>query len=162
MQSVLLRNIAFIRVTEKNKVFPKHRALMAKQTLQSITISKSATRVLIKTIREASHQLCPQETSILRFSRDPPPPWNVKSLATIAFSRFWYLSYSIPLPLAAIKIVSKHKVVCTKFHFWSQTTYYINYIFCEKQKELADEFKTKGILYFISLSKMFAKSPNFF
>ena len=96
------------------------------------------------------------ETSIVRFSRYPRHPLG--KVKNTAFSRFLYMSCAIPLPLAAIKIVSRHKVVCAQNLMFDSRLLTKQYKFCEKQKELTDEFK--GRSYFISLSEMFPKSPK--
>ena len=110
---------------------------------------------LYRAPREASHiEFAHKNVNFTFLSRPPTPPTplgNVKIFISIfgkdtAFSRFWYLSYAIPLPLAAIKIISKHKVV----HKISCLTpdYYINNInFVKKLKKLTDEFKARVILY---------------
>ena len=91
-----------------------------------------------------------------------PPPETSKHIIDV-FSKdtalsLLYLSCAIPLPLAAINIVTKHKV-CAQNLVSDARLLYKQYKFCEKQKELTDEFKAKVIyIAFHDVSKKF----NFF
>ena len=83
-----------------------------------------------------------------------------------AFSHFRYLSCAIPLPLVAIKIVNKHKVVCAQNLMSYPILLYKQYKFCEEQKGLTDEFKAKYILYlfprcFQKVQTILTKMSNF-
>ena len=99
------------------------------------------------------------------------PPWKRQNIyryfcKDTAFSRFWYLNCAIPLPLAAIKIISKHKVVYALNLVSDPRLLYKRYNFCDKQKELTDEFKAKIILYpfprcFQRVQSFLTKMSNF-
>ena len=120
-----------------------------------------------------AYRFCPQETSIVCFSRGPRSPLgNIKNIYRYfwqrytGFSRFWYLSCAIARPLAAVKIVNTYPASrdfsCP--HVFRGGTreiskkVYKQCKFCEEQKELTNEFKAKVI--FISLFKMFPKFFN--
>ena len=103
-----------------------------------------------------AYRFCPQETSILHFSRDPPPTHppthlgNVKNIYRYFWQRYRFLMFLISelRYTAAIKIVStKHKVVCAQNLVSDTILLYKQYKFCEKQKELTDKCQTKVILY---------------
>ena len=83
----------------------------------------------------------------------PPPPHlpstlrKVKNIYRYFWQRYRFLTFLIPewLHLAAIKIVSKHEVVSAQHLMSDPRLPYKQSKFCEKQKELTDEFKAKVI-----------------
>ena len=76
-----------------------------------------------------------------------------------AFSRFWYLSCAISLPLAAIKIVRKHKVVCTQNLLSDPRLLYKQYKFCENRRNWPINLRQK--LFYISFQDVSKKSKIF-
>ena len=111
-------------------------------------------------VREVSHIKFDHKKHQLKVSFETPlipsPPGRETSKIFIdifgkdtAFSRFRYLSCVIPLSLAAIKIVSKHKVVCAQNLMSDPRLLYKQYKFCEKYKELTDKFKANLKLFYI-------------
>ena len=65
----------------------------------------------------------------------------------------------MPLPLTAIKIVSKHKVVCVKNLMSDPRLLYQQYNVFGKQKELTDEFEAE-VIQFYPFPRCFQKVQN--
>ena len=100
------------------------------------------------------------EMSIVHFSQNlPPPPLETSKIFIRAFSRFWYPSYAILLPLAAIKIVSKHKVVCAQNVMSDPRLLYKQYRFCENRRNCPMNLRQKS--FYIPFQDVFKKSKMF-
>ena len=94
-----------------------------------------------------TYRFFPQETSVLRFSLDPPPPLETTKMR--AFLRLWSLSCAIPLPLDRE----------TQSSLMSDPTLlYKQYKICEKQKNWPMNLRQK--IFYISYQDVSKKSKN--